>query len=70
MISISCSISDLITLILSFVVGIYLVKISGSAIANAQEYLKKRLSEDVYYIISLLISLTVIAYSVYRLVKG
>lgn len=70
MISISCSVSDLIMLIFSFVVGIYLAKISGRAIANAQEYLKKKLSEDIYYIISLLISLAVIAYSIYRLVKG
>lgn len=70
MISISCSVSDLITLIFSFVVGIYLVRISGRAITNAQEYLKKKLSEDIYNIISLLISLAVIAYSIYRLVKG
>lgn len=70
MISISCSVSDLITLIFSFVVGIYLARISGRAIANAQEYLKKKLSEDIYNIISLLISLAVIAYSIYRLVKG
>lgn len=70
MISISCSVSDFLTLIFACVIGIYLIKISGKAISNADKYLKRFLPENIYYIISLLISLTVIAYAIYRIVNG
>lgn len=63
-------VSDILKLIFACVIGIYLAKISGKAISNADKYLKMILPESVYYIISLLISLSVIVFAIYGIVKG